>query len=78
MYVYVLKSIKDGSLYVGSTHNIEERIMYHNKGYNLSTKLKAPWELVEVEVFGNVSVALKRERFLKTGKGREALKKKFG
>jgi len=77
MFIYVLKSGKDGSLYVGSTNNLEQRILYHNKGYSLSTKSKVPWVLVAVEAFDDVSVALKRERFLKSGRGREILKRKF-
>jgi putative endonuclease len=78
MFIYVLKSGKDGSLYVGSTNNLEQRILYHNKGYSLSTKSKVPWVLVAVEAFDDVSVALKRERFLKSGRGREVLRRKFG
>jgi putative endonuclease len=78
MYVYILKSGKDGSLYVGSTNNLEERISHHNRGYSLSTKSRIPWVLVRTETFNDVSVALRRERFLKSGRGREILKKQFG
>jgi putative endonuclease len=78
MYIYILKSKLDGSYYVGLTKNIEERISYHNKGYNLSTKAKIPWELIKIEEFKDTSLAIKRERFLKTGRGRSIIKAQFG
>ena len=74
MYVYILKSKKNGSFYVGSTQNVEERIVSHNKGANLSTKAKIPWILVRCEEYHNISLALKRERFLKSGVGRRVLR----
>ena len=74
MYIYILKSEKDGSLYVGSTKELNERIESHNKGFSLATRAKRPWVLAKVEEYASKSLALKRERFLKTGKGREILK----
>jgi putative endonuclease len=74
MYVYVLRSEKDGSLYVGSTENLQERFTYHNKGYNSSTKTKVPWKLMRCEEYFDRNLALKRERFFKSGKGRKVLK----
>ena len=78
VYVYILKSNKDRSLYVGIAKNLEERISCHNKGCNLSTKSRVPWVLVKAEEFNSVSLAMKRERFLKSGRGRELLRKQFG
>jgi len=74
MFVYVLRSLQDGTFYVGATDNINERIKQHNRGESLSTKKKTPWELMRVEKYDSKTLALKRERFLKTGKGREALR----
>jgi len=31
-YIYVLRSKKDGKLYVGKTKNLKERIKRHNNG----------------------------------------------
>ncbi|MFA5117475.1 MAG: GIY-YIG nuclease family protein [Candidatus Omnitrophota bacterium] len=73
MYVYILRSKKDGSFYVGSSKNVQERLMYHNKGYSLSTKSKAPWDLVRIEEYKNSTLALKRERYLKSGQGRRVI-----
>ncbi|MDD5005359.1 MAG: GIY-YIG nuclease family protein [Candidatus Omnitrophica bacterium] len=73
-YVYILQSEKDGSLYVGSTKNLIERLRIHNAGHNRSTKSRIPWKLIECEDYSNFSLALKREKFLKTGDGRRVLK----
>jgi putative endonuclease len=74
MFVYILRNKKDNSLYVGSTKNIKQRFNSHNSGESLSTKFKRPWVLARVEEYNNCSLALKRERFLKTGRGRKVLR----
>ena len=74
-YVYILQSEKDGSLYVGSTKNLSERLRVHNAGKNRSTKSKLPWKLMRSESYGSFSLALKREKFLKSGDGRRVLKR---
>jgi len=74
MFVYILRSLKDNSLYVGSTKNVEQRFNSHNKGENLSTKSKVPWVLARVEEYNNDTLALKREKFLKSALGRRVLK----
>ncbi|MBK7788907.1 MAG: GIY-YIG nuclease family protein [Saprospiraceae bacterium] len=40
--VYVLKSKNADWFYVGMTSDFERRLSDHNRGYNLSTKAKAP------------------------------------
>ena len=73
--VYVLKSVKDGSFYIGFTSKrIIERVTWHNQGSNRSTRWKGPFKLVHFEEFSDQSVALAREKFLKTGDGRRVLK----
>ncbi|MFH1691296.1 MAG: GIY-YIG nuclease family protein [Candidatus Omnitrophota bacterium] len=74
-YVYILQSEKGGSLYVGSSKNPVERLRVHNAGYNHSTKSKAPWKIIKSEHYDNLSLALRREKFLKTGGGRRVLKR---
>ena len=72
--VYVLKSEKDRSYYVGFTSkDIVQRIKWHNEGSNRSTKWKGPYRLIHSEEFLDQSVALTREKFLKTGHGRRVL-----
>lgn len=74
-HVYVLRSEKTGRRYVGSTQNIEERLAQHNRGYSLATKHGAPWMLLHSEEFATRAEAFQRERFFKTGKGRDLLDK---
>lgn len=77
-YAYVLKSLKNGSLYFGNSYNPRGRLeKYHNRGQSPYTKNLAPWILVYKEPFRTKIEAMKRERFFKTGKGREYLKKKI-
>lgn len=74
-YAYVLQSLKNGRLYTGSTNNLERRLSEHNAGQSKYTKHTAPFELVYKEVYNTRVDAFKREMFLKTGKGRDEIKK---
>jgi len=77
-YVYVIKSTKKGTLYTGHTEDIERRIEQHNKGLlGRYTKNKGPWELVYSETYKTRSEAMKREKYLKTGVGREFVNSKM-
>ena len=74
--VYVLKSEKDGIRYVGSGEDAQERLRRHNKGDYVFTKGHRPWRLVYKEGdYSSRSEAVRREKFLKSGKGREFLDK---
>ena len=74
-YVYILKSLKDGKYYIGSTSDIAARLAYHNAGKQRSTKNRIPFILVYFETFQNRSEAEMREREIKTFKGGGAFKK---
>lgn len=73
-YTYVLQSEKDGRLYKGMTKDLENRLLQHNSGQTKSTKGFTPWKLVYYEVFESQKEALKREKYFKSGSGREFLK----
>ncbi|TDJ56489.1 MAG: GIY-YIG nuclease family protein [Ignavibacteria bacterium] len=73
--VYILKSGKDKKRYVGCTKNILRRLAEHNNGLAKSTRNRRPLELIYTEGFENKSDAIARERFFKSGKGREYLDK---
>ena len=73
-HVYVLKSLKNGRIYIGYTGNLEERLVEHNRGKVRSTKAHKPFEIAYKEEFTDKTEARKREIFLKSGKGREFLK----
>ena len=64
-YIYIIKSLSDGSFYIGYSADIDRRLTEHNSGKSLYTRRKMPWRLVYFEVFATKSEALKREKFLK-------------
>ena len=59
--VYILRSLKVGKYYIGSTENIEKRLAKHNRGEVQSTKAYRPWEMMQVEIFPSRQEARKRE-----------------
>jgi len=76
-YIYVLKSEKDGKMYVGCTSDIENRLHYHNSGKVLSTKGRRPFNLIFTEAYADKYQAFEKERYYKTAKGKKEIKKKI-
>jgi putative endonuclease len=76
--VYVIQSADRKHLYIGTTSDLERRIKEHNSGRRRFTSGKGPWNIVRREEFSNREHAFRRERFLKTGHGRLALKNVLG
>ncbi len=72
--VYVIQSKEDHRLYVGLTRNLRRRICDHNSGFVFSTKGYKPWRLVYSENADDRKSARERERYLKSGCGKEFLK----
>ncbi|PNQ75256.1 endonuclease [Hanstruepera neustonica] len=76
-FKYVLSSEVDGRLYKGHTDNLDNRIIEHNVGKTKSTKGYLPWELVYFETFETREESIEREKYFKTGVGRQFLKQKL-
>jgi putative endonuclease len=74
-YVYAIKSLTRNYIYVGLTNNIERRILQHNKGENRTTKAYMPFIMIYSEKFETRNDARTKERYLKSGIGKEFLKK---
>jgi len=74
-YVYILKSESDKKRYIGSTSNLDRRLSQHNLGQVLSTKNRRPFVLLYKEIFNTEEEARLRERFFKTHKGYNELRK---
>lgn len=74
-YVYIIKSLKDNKLYVGYTTNLNKRIEKHQNGEVLSTKCRRPFKLIYFEAYLAEEDAKKREKFFKTGWGRNYIKR---
>lgn len=64
-YVYILEC-RGGTLYVGSTNDIEKRVAAHNSGKGAKyTRGRTPVVLLYSESFTTKGEALKREAVLK-------------
>ena len=77
-YVYILRSIKTGRRYVGSCANMEERLRRHNAGHSKATRHGIPWILVHSESIPTRAEAAKKERYYKSGRGRDELNRLDG
>ena len=70
--VYVLYSQSFKKIYIGYTSSLEERFKSHNelatKGWTIKFR---PWEIVHKEIFESKVNAMRREKELKSAKGRE-------
>ena len=76
-YVYVLRSQKDGKLYVGYTNDLKSRFEQHNKGQVISTKDRRPLELIYSEACLDKHDAMHREQYLKTHYGKQFLRSRL-
>lgn len=70
--VYVLYSEKFNKIYVGYSSDLEKRFLSHNelgtKGWTIKFR---PWKIIYTENFSAKKEAMKREKELKSAKGRE-------
>ena len=70
--VYVLYSQSHKKIYIGYTSALEERFKSHNE---LATKGRTikfrPWEIVHTEIFESKRDAMRREKELKSARGRD-------
>jgi putative endonuclease len=73
-YVYVIRSEKDGRFYVGMCIDVVRRLREHNLGKTFSTKGYRPWKLLFTETCASRMEARKREKYLKSGIGKEYIK----
>jgi putative endonuclease len=73
-YVYAISSCVRNYIYVGLTDNVERRLAQHNKGENRSTKAYKPFKLILKETHETRIEARNREKYLKSGVGKEYLR----
>lgn len=77
-FVYILKSlVAPDEYYVGSTSDVDQRLRAHNEGLSRHTSRHRPWRTLVVIEFDEQEPALKFERYLKTGSGREFSRRHF-
>ena len=70
-YVYILYSESKQKFYTGITSDVKRRMKEHNNGYEKSTKNGVPWVLLHAENFRTRLEAREKEKFFKSGWGRE-------
>jgi len=74
-FVYVLESLRDHGHYIGSTHNLKQRLADHNAGKTRSLRARRPLRLIHVEEFTRRSDAKAREKQIKSYKRGEAFRR---
>jgi len=78
-YLYILKSRRDGRLYIGFTNNLGVRLKKHNNKEVMSTKSYAPYDLIYFEGYPSMNMAKNRENKLKQfGQAYRRLKERLG
>ncbi len=73
-FVYAIKSDERNYIYVGLTNDINRRLEEHNSGRNKTTKPYRPFKLIHKEELPDRKGARLREKYLKSGVGKEFLK----
>jgi len=76
-YNYVLCSKKDTTFYTGFTKNLKLKCEQHNKGLLVATKDRKPCNLIYYEACPNRRDAIKREKYLKSFRGKIFLKRRL-
>jgi putative endonuclease len=74
-FVYVIRSKERHYTYIGMTSNLERRLKEHNEGKNKTTKPYKPFFLVLSEQFETRTEAREREKYFKSGIGRDYIKR---
>ena len=74
-YCYILYSTKLDKYYIGSTPDIERRLMDHNRGKEKFTKTGLPWVLRYNEIFDTLAEARRRELEIKNQKSRKYIER---
>jgi putative endonuclease len=74
IYLYEIRSEVNGELYVGICKNVEVRQKEHAQGKNRYTKGLRPWKVVHIDSFPDWKTARAKEKYYKSGTGKEYLK----
>ena len=74
-YTYIIQSQKNNRYYIGSTKDLNRRLLEHNSNNTQSLKNKGPFKLIYKEQYQTVIEARKREKEIKSYKGGNAFKK---
>ncbi len=74
MHIVYIISNNSGKIYIGQTSDLKKRLIEHNEtGKGYTSKFR-PWKLEYSEKLQTRAEAMKKERYLKTGVGRDWIK----
>jgi putative endonuclease len=73
-YVYAISSLSRNYIYVGKTSYLDYTIKRHNAKREKTTRPYAPFELIYSEKFETRMAARQKEKYLKSGIGKENLR----
>ncbi len=73
-FVYAIKSVHRRYIYVGLSNNYQRRIKEHQNGKEKTTAPYSPFTLILIEEYKTRAEARRREKYLKSGCGKELLK----
>ena len=73
-YTYAISSLTRNYIYIGLSSDVDRRLWEHNSGRNKTTKPYRPFILIYFEIHQTRIEARKREKFFKSGLGREKLR----
>ena len=76
-YTYIIRSIKNKKIYIGSTEDLKRRLKEHNNGKSEYTSRFGEWELIYYESHRNKILAQRAEIYYKSSQGRRQLVKKL-
>jgi predicted GIY-YIG superfamily endonuclease len=76
-FVYILRSLRDENLYIGSTNDLQRRLIEHNSGNVDSTKHRTPFTLEAYIALKDKTKAIELEQYFKTGSGKAILRKRI-
>jgi len=71
--VYVIEGIQTHKRYVGITNDLDRRLSEHRQGHTHSGHVIGAFRLLHTERYPDHRQARTREKFLKSGQGREWL-----
>ena len=76
-YVYITTNPTQTALYIGVTNDLRRRLSEHMLGGVQSTKNRRPLYLLYYEACRSKNLSEKREKYFKTGFGREFLRNRL-
>jgi len=77
-YVYILRSLRSNSYYVGHSVDVKKRLNEHNSGAVKATKYKRPYIIVYTESYTAAAEARKREYQIKRQKSKKYIGRLIG